>query len=506
MENIVHLVKNLQTGEIKLLTHFYKYQKDHESKKINLLFELAIRSRASRRPEDLDRKALERLYSGNKKHEMRLSKLKWRLKTDIMNILLLQSSAQKFSTKHDLAIFDCRRMLIQGEILMSRGIYCEGIQLLERASSIAQKNELYAEQILIDELCRNYNLLRSGEREFFSFMKRIEKNSALLEKLQSAKHFHYEMTASKLFENGNIQPIEEWEQKLEMIRKDYEKSRSVKIGFYYHLSALTFYREVHQFGRSLESGLALLKNAASSDILKTSYYSGKINLEVAKCYLQTEDYDEAIKHAGISNKHFQKDLLNELTTLEILLHCYMIKGDKSNIEQILEKAFSKIVPSEKFTIAKWNFLRAGVDFRSEDYCSAQHKLKDCAELMKDKNGWVMAYSFFEVICKIETGNHDWFEYRSDALKKLLMRHAKGHSGQQKRFNVIFKILKTLHKNGYDYLRTVVQEKENINLLSEIGYSYSWNMNGYEPVQFDHWIKAKAAKQLKENKAKSKLVA
>jgi hypothetical protein len=504
----MHLVRSLQTGELKLLRHFYKFQKDNDSKKINLLFEIAMKHKNAKKIEGLDLKALKELYNGNRKYESTLGKLKCRLKNDIMNILLLQGSSQKFEAKHDMAIYDCRKMLLQGEILMGRGMYGEGISLLEKASFIAQKNELFAEQILIDELCRNYTLLKSGEDAFKQFMKRIEKNTALLEKVQFAKYFHYEMTASRLFNPSSIQPIEEWENKMNIIKKDYEDTGSVKIGYYYNLSAMNFYREVYQFEKSLEYGLKLLKDSKSSEILRTPFYSGKINMELAKCYLLMEEYDKAILHANSSLRSFDKDILNELTALEILLQCYLMKGDGTKVDNILSEAFCKLnIQPDEFIFSKWQFLKAGVDFRRNDLNSALTALKDCNGLQKNKSGWLLAYSLFEVMCKIETGNLEWMEYRSDALKKIMHRYNKSTTaGQNKRFYLVYKVLRRLQKNNYDYLQTVSDERDNIMLLSETRYSYSWYNSGHEPVPFDKWIKSKAAQQLKEKKAKSKLVA
>jgi hypothetical protein len=505
MENVMHLVRSLQTGELKLLRHFYKFQKDNESKKINLLFEIALKHKNSKRKEDLDHKALLELYNGSRKYESSLGKLKCRLKNDIMNILLLQNSSQKFEAKHDMAIYDCRRMLLQGEILMGRGMHSEGIGLLEKASFIAEKNELFAEQILIDELCRNYTLLRSGEDAFRQFMKRIDKNTSLLEKVQFAKYFHYEMTASRLFNPSSIQPVEEWENKLSIIKKDYEASGSVKIGYYYNLSAMNFYREVYQFEKSLEYGLQLQKDCKANEILKTPFYSGKINMELAKCYLLMEQYDKAIVHANHSITSFDKDMLKELTSLEILLQCHVMKGENKKVDEILTDAFLKLsMQPDEFIFSKWQFLKAGVEFRRNDLNATLLSLKECNGLMKNKSGWLLAYSLFEVMCKIETGNLEWMEYRSEALKKLMHRYNKSAAaGQNKRFYLIYKVLRKLHKNNYDYVQTVTDERDNIMLLAETKYSYSWHMSGQEPVPFDRWVKEKAAQQLKDREKKSK---
>ena len=504
MENVINLVKSMLPGEIKLLKHFYKYQEGNDSKKINLLFDFAIRSKACKKADELDQKAFKLLYNNSPKLESTFVRLKFRLKNDIFNILLLQDSSTKFMSKHDLAIFDCRKMLTQGEILLGRGIYNEGISMLEKASAIALKNELFAEQILIAELCRNYNLLRLSEQEFSNFMDRIEKNTAYLEKVQFAKHFHYEMTASRLFKTTGDFSTEEWKCKLAIIKKDYEQTKSVKHGFYYNLSALNYHRDLHEFDKSLEFGQILLKNAETQQILKTPYYSGKINLELAKCYLLTEDFDKAIHYARISGEHFQNDLLNELSALEILLHCYLIRQDHKKVNAILATAFEKItIQSDEFIHSKWSFLKAGIEFRMNDYHASLQTLKKCNELLKDKNGWLLAYNLFEVICRIENGNLEWMEYRSEALKKIMHRYNRGHAGKQNtRFEMIYQVLRTLHKNNYDYVLTMEMERESIDSMSQSGYFYSWYMSSYEPVPFDQWIKGKAEHQLKNRKSKS----
>lgn len=505
MENIINLVKNLQTGEIKLLRHFYRFQEDNDAKKINLLFDLAVKSKACKKPEDMDRVAMEQLYRNHAKAGYTFARLKLRLKSDILNILLLQGASVKSRSRHDQAILDCRRMLIQGEILMSRGIYNEGIVILEKASCLARKHELFAEQILIDELCRNYNLSKSDEQEFTAFMKRIEGNTALLEKAQFAKYFHYEMTASRLFKRGQP-PVDEWKGKLEKIRKDYEQSGSVKIGFYYQLSALNYYREVNDFEQSLAFGLQLQKSMSTNDILKTPYYSARVNLELAKCYLLTGEYDQAVRHVGLSGQCLQKDSLNEMTSLEILLHCYLLKQDFREVSTILDAAFTKVrLQPDELIYSKWHFLKAGVEFRMGNAPGSLKSLKECNGLLKDKNGWLLAYNLFEVICRIESGNQEWFEYRAEALKKIMQRYNKDQCGEQKlRFEIIYKVLRTLHKNNYDYVQTLCDEKANLEKLATTSYAHAWYMNGYEPVAIDVWLKSKAADQLK--KKKSRLVA
>ena len=75
------------------------------------------------------------------------SHLKNRLQKDILNILLLKEGSKKYETKFAQATFDCRRMLIEGQILMERGAYKAGEAVLTKARELAAEYDLYAEGI-----------------------------------------------------------------------------------------------------------------------------------------------------------------------------------------------------------------------------------------------------------------------------------------------------------------------------------------------------------------------
>lgn len=497
----------MQAGEIKLLRHFQKLQLNNDIKK-NLLFENAVKWKNCKDVGGVEEKVIQKLYGNKNKAGKSFEKLKLRLRNDILNILLLQESSIKCRSKHEMAIFECRRFLLQADVLLGRGVYNEGVKLVKKAANIAQKNELYTELLLIDNLCSSHNIIKSGENEHILYSKKIKEMTSLMEKSLFAKYFHDELLACSLFKSNIIQPIEEWRKKLDRIKQDYETSGSIKIGFYYNFSALHFYRHIHQYEKSLEHGLVLSKHSELFEIFKTHAYLGNINRELAKCFLLVNKYDEAIKHANLSLKYFTNDMRNSLSSLEILFFCYTNQNEYKLASDIADKAFSNgYFKKDNFMNSKWWFFRAGIEFKMDEFTKALASLKKCNELFKDKTGWMLACTLFEALCRIESGNLEWFEYRLDGLKKLMQRHNTGQTETHNvRFDIIFRVLKTLNKNNYNFVQTCLDEKDSIKLLSDGDGSYGWYLTGLEPVRFDIWIKEKASIQIKNSKMKSKLVA
>jgi hypothetical protein len=128
---------------------------------------------------------------------------------------------------------------------------------------------------------------------------------------------------------------------------------------------------------------------------------------------------------------------------------------------------------------------------NDHFDKAIKSLKNCNILLKDKHGWLLGFCTLEVMCRFENGNHDWFEYRSESLKKMLKRHVKNDSaGKDKRIILIFKIMKTLNKLNYDFAATVKLEAESMAQLKDGKGQYYWNPAGSELLRFDEWMESK----------------
>ncbi|MGZ3882733.1 MAG: hypothetical protein ACXVP0_01795 [Bacteroidia bacterium] len=502
MESLIKLTRNMQAGEIKLLRHFFRMQQV-DDKKRNLLFDRTIKLKNCKDIAGLESRIIKTLYAGSKNAEKSFEKLKSRLRMDILNVLLYQESSFRDCSKNEKAIYTYKRLMLQGDILLKRGLYQEASTVLKKASAIAQSNELYVEQLLIDTVRSNYNITKRQEDDFMQYSNKIRTASSQIEKLMLAKHFYEELLGYTMFRLGEEPPFEEWKKKLADIESYSVSSGSAKIKFYFNICALYFYRHSRQYETSLQFGLALLKQQESSEMLRAFLYAGTVHLEVSRCFLLMKQYNTAVYHASYSIENFGGDMRTILSSLEVLFYSYINTGDYKNAIAVTEKAFANsYLQKDKFMKSKWWFLKAGVEFKMLNYKASIVSLKKCDELYKDKSQWMLACSIFETICRIENGDQEWFEYRSEGLRKIMERHNKGRKdAHNKRFGLIYEILKTLNKNNFDFSRTLAEEKNNIELLADGDENYLWNLAGCEIVRFDEWIKQKAISACKAEKAR-----
>ncbi|HEU4717072.1 MAG TPA: hypothetical protein VFU15_04535, partial [Bacteroidia bacterium] len=191
MKNLIALSESLNLAEIKLVKHLCKHKSNDDPHKKEKLFDIVLKNKPVS-----DAAAAREL--GYARADNSFHNLKQRLRADIFSVLLMQKGTSKFSTPYAQALFECRRNLLHGEVLMSRGVYEEAADLLSKALKTAGRFQLYAEQMQIEDLLRNHTALSGNIYAFRTANDSIEKNYRLLGQMMEAKKKHYELTDPRL--------------------------------------------------------------------------------------------------------------------------------------------------------------------------------------------------------------------------------------------------------------------------------------------------------------------
>jgi hypothetical protein len=488
MEGLTQLVKSLKPGEVQLVKHIYSLKNSPEKKKRDKLFNLIIIGKATS-----DESAIKLLYPD--KSMSAFSQLKTRLRHDILNVLILQESTTKYKTPYAQATFDCRRALIQGEILLGRGIYSEAINILSKASKLAEKYELFAEKVLIDDLLRNHLVMKEGIKPFNECSESINRNISLLEKTLNAKCKHYEITVPSLFKaNQEAKCTKNGKRILEEIKADYEETGAIKIGFYYYLAAMYYYSFVKNFEQALEYGTKLSALVQENKIVASASNIGGAQMELSNILINLGRYEQSSLHAETAMSKFKSGMINELYALEKLFFAHFRNGDLELAEKTLDKAFThKRLKYSGLLNAKWTFLKAGLEFEKQNFETSFKLLRKNSALTKDKTGWLLGYCLLEVQNRIEKKKFDWVDYRYESFKKILQRYNKlNQENGNRRAAIILKIIRTLMRTGYCFKAVIEREKTNLELLAEGKDAYYWNPTGYEIIRFEQWVYSKAA--------------
>ena len=488
MENLMALVDSLKTGEIQLLQHFYSFKNNPEIKKRDKLLKLVITKEITE-----EEKAMIYLYG--ERSNSAFSQLKTRLKEDIMNVLLMQDPSVKFSTLYAQAAFDCRRALIQGEILLSRGVYQEAVSVLTRASKLAKKYELYAEQLQLDDLLRNHLTMKQNTKSFNELSESINTALEKLTGLQNAKYIHYLLTVPGLFSmmNPGKDINKEGEKIISDLEEELQRTNSTRVRFYYHLAALNFYSHTRDHEKAHHHGASLLQLVESDGIVQSRTNIAGTKMELANVMLHLSRNTEAMTLAQQSMQHFKPGMINELEAIYKVFFAYFRENDITNAEIILNKALKhKQLKFNETLNARWLLIRSALEFKKGMHEQSMKTLKKDNTLTRDKTGWLWGYYLIEIMNLFEmNGGSDWVDSRVESLKKVIYRYSDKLEIENPRGLIIYKILQSLISNNYDFSATVKQEKANIEKLSKGDGKYYWDPTSFEVIRFDEWLLEKA---------------
>ncbi len=479
MKNLAALIKILMPGEIRLVRHFYKMNSNAEERKRATLFELVINN-----PDITDAKAAKKLYDS--KPNSAFSHLKARLKKDILNVLFLHDASKKFDSPYYKAMFEVNKILNQAFILRVRGAFDEAVNLLNSAATMAEKYELPAEQVLVQQALRRMIHRIKDEKVLAEYNESISKNVEMLEDLMKVEEFSYVLSVPSLFStNKKVSNPAYREEMMDYLKETYEKTLSPKVGFWYYMTVVERETKLRNNEKALSLGLKFLKLVKESpSIYSDSNWAG-VNMTVAGILIHCSEYRRAIGYARTAVKYFATGLMNELMATETLFFGQFRNKDYEDAHETVEKIFHHPrLKTNKFYHAKWLYLRANLEFMEERYDDAMKTLNMNTELTKDKSGWLLGYRLLEMMIMIENEDYEWVDFKIDSFRKLLERQKEQNIQRAK---LIHTILNGLVKNHFDFEETSIDESRNYKALIKAQDELYWDPMGFEVIRFDEWF-------------------
>lgn len=492
MEGLVTLVKSLTKGEVSLIKHLYRIKNSPENKKRDQLFHAIEQGLISTDEEG------KKLFNDNQTPSA-WSQLKSRLRNDILNAMLMSDSNGKYKTPYAQAAFDCKKAYLQGELLLGRGIYGEAMSILKKALKLAEKFELVPEMIMLDDLMRSHMIMKEGVMAFKDKSESIQKSIALLQKLENAKYHHYEITSPDMFQANARNMSNEYFRKkgktlLGEIQRDYEETKSNRIGFYYHLTAMNFFSYLKKYEQALEHSNKLHELVDKSKVVSSKSNLAGVNMEIANIQINLGNYEQAVQKAQRSLTFFKGGMINELYALETLFYAHFRMKDMVSAGKVLKKALAHPqLEYNKSFADRWIFIQAGYEFQMGQHKKSLELIRKDKRLSKGKSEWMLGFCLLEFMNHLEMGNRKWvfdhFDYFRKQMKRLSNKEEE--SKDNRRCSSIVNIIKSFINNDGDYDKTVNEERRKIRLLKFAKKEYYWDPTGAEIIRFDEWLLRKA---------------
>lgn len=479
ISHLTPLLLGLKKGEVLMLLNYYRSMATrNESQKRLILLEFIIKN-----PEASDVEACQKLY-GSKPHSA-YSQLKKRLREDAMNILLLQDSKSRFNSPFAQAEFEVRRKIIEGDILISRGISQEGIAILNEAVQKAEKFELFAEQIMANELLMSHFTAYKNIKLYQKYQDKITQAQQNLSYLLQAKNDYHKILIPHLFKLEKAGDYEQFAHtSAQKLKEMYEQTKAIKIAYYYYYISILHHNLEKNYPEALKQAQKFLQLNKNEKAINTKRAVAGAHLQLSFIQLQLKQYAKSSQEAGNALKQFKTGLMNELTTLELLFLSQFYNQEEEPAKKTLQQALSHPkLNNNKLLPAKWHYYRVCFLFQQKKFDAANIAMNYCSFLLEDKTGWLYGYRIMDILLILENNDTFLADNKIEALSKII---GKQKIKANQRAKIITKILVELMRKHYDFKATAKSQKINLELLAHDKTHHHWEPMGYELIRFEKW--------------------
>lgn len=476
MDDLRGICKVLDANDVKLVKRYYGGQAD--TQKRLKLFELIRKGNSA-----------EDITASLDISAEALRKLQTRLQQDLLNLILFRGGSGRTDAPYRQAEIDCRKLLLQGDILLKKGATATGIKLLQKATRIAEKHELPTEGVLIDDILRTHFGFRKGLKAYEKYSGQLSRKMELMRQVLRAKEMNQRILLPRMFSRKeNVEDIELAAATYKELGKAFKETGSPNIGYFYFLTSL-FY---HDFQQNWEDAhkvalgfRTLIKNEAA---IYSRNRMANANLQLANIQMQRYEFEEAAFYASEATELSKTGLNNELTSMEFWFMGLFMDQQFEEAKQLMSRAFlHPKIKATAFTESKWVFLRAALSFKLKKFETAQQDLLLDSALMKDKSGWLFGHKLLEILCLAEAEDFAFIEFRLEAMRKLHQQRKGTHS---ERLSLIIRILSELVKNDFNYRAVRDKRAGELASLAKDREQYFWNPLGFEIIRFDEWFQTK----------------
>jgi len=230
MKNLIPIVNSFDSKERRLIRRFFNIKTNGMEKKKLQLFDLIISGVKS------DKEAAQSLYGCPPNSSF--SHLKKRLKKDLLNFMILNDLKSEEQGKFEAEV-KCRRMFLQGQLLIRRGVYGEGEKILNEALKLAESYEMFAEVLVIRNLLRTTFGFRKGLETYQKYSETMDYHHAELGKWLKVRQYYYQVSLLNEFKgNKKINLEHDTAQILKELESYDKKKSSQRYDFWFYVSKM----------------------------------------------------------------------------------------------------------------------------------------------------------------------------------------------------------------------------------------------------------------------------
>ena len=491
LKNTKSFFSRLRSHERKTFRRFLELHEDGsitQSKSLKLFDLLSANY-------DLTEDELQKKIYGHSKVEPRtFTKLieRFREKMYESNYLDVNLYREDVNSPYFMGLMEAKKLIGLSYNVAARGVSNkEMIRILKRGVSLSEKFELYDEWICFVNLKFLLNASLYPDKDPLELMNEMKELQQRKNTLNEAQYFVYKLIRSYQDQSSIRKDIRD-DLIIAIEKLETENKSLFSWNVYYNISLLKLqlYHADEKYDDAEVLLQELIDNLQSQPSLKQFTRIAEAYTNLAATQMNNFKFNDAVKSneealrfPGLrpSDKNYYKE---SLAFLNIYLGHYA-KSNKALKEIIAED----LIGNTEEELSRRKYLLAATLFLQGEYKKSNFQLQDTKEIENEKEGWNIGIRLLQIFLTLETEKIDLADQRIESLRKHIERTSKMKS-VRKRDVVIFRILRHLAMNGFDFKETWLDKKKDFLLLQSDKSEYKWIPRSHELIIFHQWFESK----------------
>ncbi|MGB3469064.1 MAG: hypothetical protein WBA74_27510, partial [Cyclobacteriaceae bacterium] len=464
MKNLCDLINSFTNEEAELIVKHYLLKRNSYSKRLKLFNMI--------RHEDItdDCTAANRLYQ--KKPNAAFSQLKKRLKEDVLDLMLVFNLQDDQLNGYFEAEMLASKQILQGKILISRGLTGTGMILIKKAFKLAGEYEAFEVQTLAYEALKNYSDSIPQTGEFQDMELQFSRNVDILYDIINLRMDHIQ----NIHQDGDILTSD----LISVNGCDKTSVKSSRLHFQYTIKKMEEFLTAKQYKKAREAAEEILPLLDHENQVLTRRQKGDYYYLFSSTLMLLSFNKEAVFYAQKAAGYFGPSYNKRIKTFSLiykgLFYTQDTEAAHNYMKQFLDR-FREIHPTHQNEIELFNAWYA---FDKKDYVGSIKGLNNCFKLSTNNSEISLNGKLLELLNLLMMKDNGWFDYKLESFRKYISNNS--HLNCISRFSLVYKIfthIKQLRNKEDASLKA--KFRDSLKMLAERDKPYTWNPLGYELI-------------------------
>ena len=481
--SLINLINKLGEEEVKSLNKFLKYYNEKNNNKSSRLLEIILNSKEYNLIN-----IQKQLY--DKVNWQAYNKLIDRLKDKILEVLLFNSNISREEYPERIrVIFELKKKLILCDVLSFKGLRDDADLLCRKIIAKADKYELY--DIVMNSLIirQRFVNIRKKEKEVNNIQKGIQIAELKYKSLLNSQIVYNKILNIISNSPDSIIFINDLKSSIDQIELELKINNSDTVSYYLYFLKTELYQIEEKFE---EASISLLKieNLLSKKSVYSENRKGTTLLNISNNNIYLKKYKESIQFAEKAKKYFPNNVYNQALVDENLFYANFYLNNLDISARIIKGLVN--LPSANnilFSISKWNYFEAVIDFLNNKFQVSIFKLNNIVEMDKDKEGWNINKRLLIIMSRIELKEYESADLQVNSLEKFIKRSLQKRDISL-RYIFILRILIKLINSNYNFKIVYENRKKYFQLIASDDINLKWRIKSPELIKFDNWFLSK----------------